>query len=118
MTVWLWNAEGPERGAIGVSDDELRACQVAEESLYQVGTDEALVEQAYAALELGTLSYGYHRTGNGWHARRTPDGITWEQFTAADLAACVNPGALPRRKEEARCPRTGKNACSPRLSRR
>jgi hypothetical protein len=70
MTVWLYDTRGPERHVCGVTDDETRARRLARESLRSVDATAALVEQAYAALELKTLLYVYQRTGQGWHGVR------------------------------------------------
>jgi len=86
MTVWLYDTRGPERHVCGVTDDEARARRLARESLRSVEATTALVEQAYAALELKTLLYVYQRTGEGWRARCTPRGrITWKRLTAAAI---------------------------------
>jgi CheY-like chemotaxis protein len=65
MTVWLYDAHGPERHVCGVTDDEKRARRLARESLSRAGADTALVEQALTALDAVTLIYGYVRTGEG-----------------------------------------------------
>lgn len=84
MTVWLYDAPGPERRECGVTDDEKRARRLARESLLSTGASTALVEQAYSALELGTLLYCYRRTGQGWRVWRTPRGrIAWKRLTIA-----------------------------------
>jgi hypothetical protein len=88
MTIWLYDARGPERHMCGVTDDEARARRLARESLRSVEATTALVEQAYAALELKTLLYVYQRTGQGWQARRTPRGrIAWKRFSPATITS-------------------------------
>jgi hypothetical protein len=93
MIVWLWDARGPERCVRGVTDDQWRARTMAEESAHSVGASEMLVEQAYADLGTTTLTYGYRRTGWGWHGRRTSGGeVAWDRLTAADAALALPAG--------------------------
>jgi hypothetical protein len=82
MIVWVWDAQGPDRAAAGVADNEKRARKLARESLLSTGASEVLVEQATVELGIKTLNYGYARTGHGWRGHRTPGGhITWRRFT-------------------------------------
>jgi hypothetical protein len=84
VIVWLWDAHGPDCSASGVSDDKKRARQAARESLRRTGAEVALVEQAYIALELGTLAFGYQRTGTGWTGRRNQRGaVRWQPLRQA-----------------------------------
>jgi hypothetical protein len=86
VTVWLYDARGPERHVCGVTDDEKRARRLARESLNRIEASTALVEQALTALDAVTLIYGYVRTGEGWQARRTPRGrIAWKRLPAAAI---------------------------------
>jgi hypothetical protein len=87
-TVWVWAAQGPDRGAVGVTDDERRARKLARESLLNTGASEVLVEQVSVELGIKTLSYGYVRTGQGWHGRRTPTGrVTWRRFYTRECSS-------------------------------
>jgi hypothetical protein len=91
MTVWLYDACGPERRVRGVTDDEGRARRLARESLRSVDASTALVEQALTALDATTLINGYVRTGQGWQARLTPRGrIAWKRLT---VVVTVDPAA-------------------------
>jgi hypothetical protein len=85
MIVWVWDAQGPDRSAGGVviDDDVKRARKLARESLLSTGASEVFVEQASVELGIKTLNYGYARTGQGWHGRRTPSGrVAWRRFRA------------------------------------
>jgi hypothetical protein len=87
MIVWVWDAQGPDRGEVGVSDNEKRARKRAKESLLCTGASEVLVEQAYLQSGAKTLNYGYARTGHGWRGRRTPRGrVIWRKLVAAGNA--------------------------------
>ena len=55
MSVYLWQADGPEQGARGVTDDERTARRHGEDLLRCGQADSAVVEQA--------------GTGLSWHAR-------------------------------------------------
>jgi hypothetical protein len=83
MIVWLWDACGPERSGRGVTDDEARAIQRAEMLMRSGQANVAKVESARADLGIRTLTSGYRRTGQGWHARCGDSGIRWEPLAPA-----------------------------------
>lgn len=84
MTVWLYDAHGPERSESGVTDDDKRIRKLAREALASTGASEVLIEQAVTELGIRTLKYGYERTGLRWRGYRTPRGrVTWRRLTAA-----------------------------------
>lgn len=86
MTVWVWDAHGPDRSEGGVTDNDKRARKMAAQSLHSTGASEVLVEQATLALGIRTLNYGYQRTGQGWRGRPAPRGrVAWRRFTAAAI---------------------------------
>ena len=84
MIVYLWDAPGPRRGALGVSGDPAAARREAETWLRCGQAQAARVEAAYAMLGMGMLESGYRRTGLGWQARHGDrGGITWEPLARA-----------------------------------
>ena len=83
MIVWLWDARGPVRRGLGVSDDQAGARRAAEECLTSGQASAARVEEALALLGIGTLTSHYRRTGRGWQARRADHGIRWEPLSPA-----------------------------------
>ena len=87
MTVWLWDAYGPARTGLGVTDDEVRARLAAEACLRSGGADTARVEHALLISGICVLTPGYRRTGRGWMARRRDGRVTWTPFCAPDPAA-------------------------------
>jgi len=87
VIVWVWDAQGPDRGAAGVADNEKRARKLARESLLSTGASEVLIEQASVELGIKTLNYGYMRTGHGWHGHRISSGrVTWRRFSARECS--------------------------------
>jgi hypothetical protein len=81
VIVWLWDACGSGQG---VSDNEKRAMDAAEEYMLSGGGQDARVESARTVLDSRTLIRGYERTGTGWQARRGEHGaITWESLRQA-----------------------------------
>lgn len=88
MNVWLWDAVGPARTACGVTDREARARLDAEAVLIAGHAATARVERAGLGLGAGSMTYGYQRTGQAWHARCSNGRVTWEPVPCtAELAA-------------------------------
>lgn len=81
MIVWLWDASGPARKALGVTGDEATAREAAEASLNS-GACSARVEAAHAVLEIDTLTSGYRRIGHGWTGARRDGRITWTELAS------------------------------------
>ena len=77
MIVWLWTADGPERGGLGVSGDQGGARQAAAACLRSGQATTARVEAAVTELGIQTLTDGYRRTGAAWQARLCDGRITW-----------------------------------------
>lgn len=85
--VFLWQADGPEQGARGVSGDEREARRAAAELLRSGQASSALVEEAATELGMRTLTDGYYPTGPRWRARVGAAGrIRWVPVKA-DTAA-------------------------------
>lgn len=77
VIVWLWDAPGPGRTARGVTGSQTRARQAAEAILTAGQATTAALEQAVLGLGAGSMTYGYQRTGQAWHARLSDGHITW-----------------------------------------
>jgi hypothetical protein len=86
VIVWLWDAPGPARTARGVTDSEARVRQAAEDLLFSGQATGAIVEEAVLGLGAGTMTYGYQRTGQAWHALISEGHVTWTR-SAPRLAA-------------------------------
>jgi len=69
VTVYLWQADGPEAGARGVSDDERKARRAAADLLRCGQASSAVVQEAAAELGERTLTAGYYATGQRWQGR-------------------------------------------------
>ncbi len=82
MIVYLWDAPGAARTARGVTSSEARARQAAETFLTGGQATDATVEKAILSLGAGSMTYGYQRTGQAWHALLTGGQITWTRPTA------------------------------------
>jgi hypothetical protein len=87
VTVWLWDAEGPGRSASGVTADDGKAKNAAEEGMITTGAATATVEQATHLAGGGWIRSGYHRTGTGWTASRTGSRIRWTKFRRPERVA-------------------------------
>ena len=86
VIVWLWDVSGPARTACGVTDDQARARQTAEAILTAGQGTTAALEQAVLGLGAGSMTYGYQRTGQAWHALVSDGHVTWTR-PAPHLAA-------------------------------
>lgn len=86
-TVWLWDADGPSRSAIGVTADDGTAKDAAKEGMITTRATTATVEQATHHAGGGWMRSGYHRSGTGWTARRNGDRIRWTRFHRPERAA-------------------------------
>lgn len=80
MIVWLWDADGPDASASGVTGDHAAACRAAEAGMTAAGAVTATVEVATYLDGGGWMSSGYRRTGHLWTARRHDDRVTWTEF--------------------------------------
>lgn len=86
--MYIWTASGTPaarfRKASGVSNDQRRARQAAENALRTGRSGTAYVERVYTAVATPTLSLSYVRTGTGWEARLGRAGrVEWKPFTSA-----------------------------------
>jgi hypothetical protein len=95
--MYLWEAVAPDSAApqvsLGVSDDDERARDAAEDCLRNGHAVLAFVESACLATSARSLTCDYMRTGSGWWA--TPDragGVAWVRF--ADPVAAAGLRAL------------------------
>jgi hypothetical protein len=87
VTVWLWDADGPRRGASGVSADEGAARDAAREAMITTGAATATVEQAAHHAGGGWMRSDYSRTGNGWTATFNGDRVRWSRLRRPERAA-------------------------------
>ncbi len=69
MSVFLWQADGPEQGARGVTDDQRRARRAAAGLLRDGQASSAVIEEAAAELGMRTLNADYYATGQRWQGR-------------------------------------------------
>ena len=82
MTVYLWDAPGPENSSSGVSDRLDAACAAAAACLTSGRAVTAKVEAALLATSWQTLEPVHEPTGTVWQARRRDGGVRWEQTSA------------------------------------
>jgi len=87
VTVWLWDVDGPRRGASGVSTDEGSARGAAREAMMSTGATTAMVEQAEHHAGGGWMRSSYSRSGTGWTATRSGDRVRWSRFRRPERAA-------------------------------
>lgn len=66
MTVFLWQADGPEQGARGVTDAQWLARRHAAAFLLTGQASSAVVQEAVTELGMRTLGDGYYATGPQW----------------------------------------------------
>jgi hypothetical protein len=76
-SAFLWQADGPQRGTRGVTDDARRARQVAADCLRSGAASSAVIEEAIPDLGMRTIVGGYFRTGRGWRAKVGAAGQVW-----------------------------------------
>jgi hypothetical protein len=69
-----------------VTGSEARARQAAENLLFGGQATGAIVEEAVLGLGVGTMTYGYQRTGQAWHALLSDGRVAWTR-SAPRLAA-------------------------------
>jgi hypothetical protein len=77
ITVFLWQADGPQQGGRGVSADRRQALHAAADRLRSGQATSAVVEMAVTDLGMRTLTSLYCRTGRRWQARVGPAGRIW-----------------------------------------
>ena len=83
MTLWLWDAPGPDRSACGVSADRAIAQRAARACLISGQAATALIQEAELVTGASALTPRYRRIGGGWQARRTRNGaIRWHPSPA------------------------------------
>ena len=87
MIVWLWDADGPDGGASGVTDDQDSACRAAEKGMAATGAVMATVETARHLDGGGWMKSGYRPTGHVWTARRLDGGVAWTESHRVERAA-------------------------------
>jgi hypothetical protein len=79
VIAYTWEAAGPVRRRIGVSDDRLKAQRAAATCLRNGNATTARVDEARVDLGIVTLTSGYVPTGKAWTARKSKDGrIRWK----------------------------------------
>jgi hypothetical protein len=74
---FLWQADGPQQGTRGVTDNARRARQVAADCLRSDAANSAVIEEAVPDLGVRTMVGGYFRTGRGWRAKVDAGGRVW-----------------------------------------
>ena len=87
MIVWLWDADGPDGSASGVTDGQATACRAAEEGMAVTRAAMATVEVAVHFDGGAWMSSGYRRTGHMWTARHRNGQITWTESRRLELTA-------------------------------
>jgi hypothetical protein len=105
VIIYLWEAvrDTPEpRCTLGVSDDERRARDAAEDGLRDGQVGLARVELARLATNARSLTRDYVRTGLGWMATSDPvGGVTWIRDSnlaaANELCAVAGPAGRETR---------------------
>lgn len=81
MIVWLWQADGPAEGGLGISGEQEQARRPAAARLRSGAASSAVVTEAVA--ELDALDAGYRPTGRRWEARVDRAGrVRWAQAAA------------------------------------
>jgi len=75
VIVYLWEAGS----ARGVTDDDARAREAAEEFL-RSGADSAVIERAVTVMSINSLTSTYARVGQGWSARLHDGRIFWRRL--------------------------------------
>jgi hypothetical protein len=79
VIVWLWDADGPDGGASGVTGDQDSACRAAEEAMAATGAAMATVETATHLDGGAWMKSGYRPTGHVWTARRRDGEVAWTE---------------------------------------
>jgi hypothetical protein len=69
-----------------VTGSQARARQAAEALLASRQATAAIIEEAALGLGAGSMTYGYQRTGQAWHALISDGHLTWTR-PASHLAA-------------------------------
>ena len=87
MIVWLWDAYGPARTGRGITDDQARAIEIADQCLHSGQADVVKVEGARLALGIPDLTQEYQRTGEGCLGRHGDSGTRWEPIAPTDERA-------------------------------
>ena len=81
---WLWQADGPGRSDLGVTDDPGRARRHAARCLRDWADTAFVEEAATGGVGAQTLAGGYPRTGRKWRGRVGALGhVSWSAVTAA-----------------------------------
>ena len=91
-SAFLWQADGPQQGSRGVSDDQGRARRLAADCLRSGAASSAIVEAALTDLGTRTLAGGYYRTGRAWRAKVGPGGRVWWVPVTAQAGAAHGEG--------------------------
>lgn len=81
MILYLWDAPGPACTARGVTGTEACARQAAEALLIGGQATDAVLEKAFLGLGAGSMTYGYQRTGQAWHALLIDGRVRWTRST-------------------------------------
>lgn len=92
MIVYLWTAVARDNaephGNLGISDNDCRARDAAEQCLRDGQAQLAFVETARTGVVPHSFSPCYVPTGLGWWATPGPVGeVSWVRFTSPDAAA-------------------------------
>jgi hypothetical protein len=71
----------------GITGDDRAARRAAARCITSGAAQTANVEAASLMIGVSSLTDCYHRTGNGWTARRSDAGVRWAALTAPGQAA-------------------------------
>lgn len=91
MIVYLWTAVARDaavpRGSVGISDDDGKARDAAEQCIRAGHARLAYIETAQTGMLALTFVPCYVRTGTGWWATPDPAGdVQWARFTSPEAA--------------------------------
>ena len=87
VIVWLWDVDGPNGSASGVTGDQGAACLAALEGMIATGANTATVETAAHLVGGGWMSSEYRRTGHRWTVRQRDSRVTWTEIIHCAEAA-------------------------------
>jgi hypothetical protein len=77
VSVFLWQADGPEAGARGVSGSLWAARRAAEGRLRSGAATAAEIEEAVLGLGTRALTFSYCPAGRRWQAKTSRGRVTW-----------------------------------------
>jgi hypothetical protein len=109
VIMYIWTAPGDGaasfRRATGVSDDQDKAREAAEDALRSGRAGTVYIERVHTVTATPALSFRYVRSGTGWWARVGQSGrIVWTPYTVADERTTRVRPRVPEKTGETRRP--------------